>query len=87
MNNRIIRKIEGISGDYAIFINRKDEPYRVLLSDKVKSMGVKKYDKVEIKILDNGIWVVTDIIEPYTSIVEEPTEEEWEEFNILIGGY
>ena len=83
----MIRKIEDIDRDYAVFINRNDEPYRVLLSDKVKADGVKKYDKVKITMLDNGVWVVTDIIEPYTSIVEEPSEEEWEEFNILIGGY
>lgn len=83
----MIRKIEDISGDYAIFINRNDEPYRVLLSDKVKASGVKRYDKVKITMLDNGVWVVTDIIEAYNPVVEEPTDEEWEEFNILIGGY
>lgn len=62
--NTFNRRVTDLTEDYAYF-SRKDEKgtFRAKLSDKVKEQGVKLYSLVEISVLANREWVVTDIVE------------------------
>lgn len=80
--NTFDKTCNNVNGDYAYF--SKNNPakglYKVLISDRVKGM-VKPGCTCTIKVLPNGIWVVTDIVKT------DDLETQLRNFRTLGGNY
>ena len=79
IQNRFDRRCVRVVGDYAYFMSKAGNEFKVLLSDKVKGK-VMVGDLCTITVTCNRDWLVTDII-------EEDDGLSLEDFKNLIGGY
>ena len=76
--NRFDRRCVRVNGDYAYFLSRNGNEFKVLLSDKVKGK-VMVGDLCTVTVTCNRDWLVTDVVvedDGYDSSINE-----------LLGGY
>lgn len=84
IQNRFDRKCVNVDSEgYAYFLSRNRNEFKVLLSDKVRLIGVEVGDLCTITVTAEGDWLVTDVIKEEMGSLACTVES----VNDLMGGY